>query len=303
VRALEVVTGGGNVRRCSADRHSDLFEAVLAGLGQCGVMTRALLELVPAKPMARLYNPLYFDTPTFFQDFRTLFSRGELNEVFNIWVPAPDGNGFAAQVQAVLYFDPADPPDNAHLMRGLSLPPEAIPFRDMTYLEYELSVDVLIDFFRATFGWDDLVKPWYDVWLPESTIEQYVNEVLPTMTPIDVGPFGFLLLFALHRSALTRPFLRMPEPDGSDFVYLFDVLTASEPGPVGPTYVSDMLARNRRWFERARDLGATRYPISALEFSVDDWQRHYGPLWREFRKRKRRFDPDNILAPGLGIFP
>jgi FAD/FMN-containing dehydrogenase len=86
-------------------------------------------------------------------------------------------------------------------------------------------------------------------------------------------------------------------------VYLFDVLTASEPGPVGPTYVSDMLARNRRWFERARDLGATRYPISALEFSVDDWQRHYGPLWREFRKRKRRFDPDNILAPGLGIFP
>jgi len=22
----------------------------------------------------------------------------------------------------------------------------------------------------------------------------------------------------------------------------------------------------------------------------------------EFRKRKQRFDPDNILAPGLGIF-
>ena len=216
-------------------------------------MTRATIELVPAKQMARLYNPLYFDTATFFRDIRTLVNRNELSEVFNIWLPAPDGNGFVAQVQAVQYFNPDSPPDNAHLMRGLSMPPEAVPFRDMTYLEWELNVDVLIDFFQANFGWNDLIKPWYDVWLPESTIEQHVNDVLPTLTPLDVGPFGFLLLFPLHRSGLTRPFFRMPEPDGHPFVWLFDVLTASPPGPTPPTYVADMLARNRRWFEmRAR---------------------------------------------------
>ena len=96
VRELEVVTGVGNVHRCSDAKHSDLFEAVLAGLGQCGVMTRAKIELVPAKQMARLYNPLYFDTATFFQDIRTLVDRNELSEVYNIWVPAPDGNGFVA---------------------------------------------------------------------------------------------------------------------------------------------------------------------------------------------------------------
>jgi FAD/FMN-containing dehydrogenase len=303
VRELEVVTGVGNVHRCSAENHSDLFEAVLAGLGQCGVMTRATLELVPAKQLARLYNPTYADTATFFQDIRTLANRNELSEVFNIWMPAPDGNGFVAQVQAVQYFNPDSPPDDAHLMRGLSMPPEAVPFRDMTYLEYELNVDVLIDFFQANFGWNDLIKPWYDVWLPESTIEQHVNDVLPTLTPLDVGPFGFLLLFPLHRSGLTRPFFRMPEPDGHPFVYLFDVLTASPSGTTPPTYVTDMLARNRRWFERARALGGTRYPISAIEFTPEDWEQHYGALWTEFRKRKQRFDPDNILAPGLGIFP
>jgi hypothetical protein len=27
-----------------------------------------------------------------------------------------------------------------------------------------------------------------------------------------------------------------------------------------------------------------------VEFSVDDWQRHYGPLWLQFRQRKQRFD-------------
>jgi cytokinin dehydrogenase len=217
-------------------------------------------------------------------------------------VPAPNGSGFVAQVQAVSYFDPASPPNNAHLMRGLSMPPDAIPFRDMTYLDWELNVDNLIDFFRANFGWDDSIKPWYDVWLPESTIEQHVNQVLPTLTPRDVGPFGFLLLFPLHRSALTSPFFRMPEPDGGDFVYLFDVLSASAPGVPDPTYIPDMLARNRRWFDQARALGATRYPIGAVEFSSDDWARHYGPLWREFGKRKQRYDPDNILSPGSGIF-
>ena len=31
--------------------------------------------------------------------------------------------------------------------------------------------------------------------------------------------------------------------------------------------VGELLARNRTWFERARELGATRYPIGALEFT------------------------------------
>jgi cytokinin dehydrogenase len=63
-----------------------------------------------------------------------------------------------------------------------------------------------------------------------------------------------------------------------------------------------MLDRNRRFFEGARDLGGTRYPISAVRFDKHDWIRHYGPKWRALASRKRRFDPDNILAPGAGIF-
>ena len=40
-----------------------------------------------------------------------------------------------------------------------------------------------------------------------------------------------------------------------------------------------------------------------IEFSRRDWQRQYGDEWEEFAERKRRFDPDNILTPGPGIFP
>jgi cytokinin dehydrogenase len=55
-------------------------------------------------------------------------------------------------------------------------------------------------------------------------------------------------------------------------------------------------------YERARDLGAARYPIGALPFSREDWVRQYGPVWTEFAKRKQRYDPDSILSPGSEIF-
>jgi FAD/FMN-containing dehydrogenase len=303
VRELEVVTGEGHVRRCSRHEQEDLFYAVLAGLGQCGVITRVKMDLVRARPMTRIYNPVYFDTATFFRDLRTLINRGELNEIYNLWVPGPSPSGFLAVMQLAAYYDPSDPPDDAWLLRDLSMPPEAVPQRDSTYLDWILGVDVLIDSWRTSFQWDRLIKPWFDVWLPEETVEPYVTGVLPTLDPArDVGPMGFMLLLPLRRSTLTCPLLRVPHRPEGDWIYLFDILTVSNtPGP-DPAFVAEMLDRNRRLFDRARDVGATRYPIGALGVTRQDWARHYGPMWRQFVKWKQRFDPDNILSPGSGIF-
>jgi len=55
-------------------------------------------------------------------------------------------------------------------------------------------------------------------------------------------------------------------------------------------------------FELARERGGTRYPIGAVEFDHSDWLLQYGEAWPEFARRKRQFDPDNILTPGPGIF-
>src|SRR5688572_29486085 len=85
VRTLEVVTGQGYVQRCSEQQHSDLFEVMLGGLGQCGVITRATVDLVPVKSMARLHTIDYTDNATFFADLRTLLNRGELDECYDLW--------------------------------------------------------------------------------------------------------------------------------------------------------------------------------------------------------------------------
>jgi cytokinin dehydrogenase len=45
---LEVVTGKGEIVTCSASKQPELFFAVLGGLGQFGIITKARILLVPA---------------------------------------------------------------------------------------------------------------------------------------------------------------------------------------------------------------------------------------------------------------
>lgn len=300
VRELEVVTGTGEIRRCSMSRNRDLFEAVLGGLGQFGIITRAKVDLVPIASMVRTYRLTYVDNAAFFRDMRTLLNRGEVHGMYNLWLP--NGTSLAYVLNVNVPFEPSQPPDDEHLLRGLSIPSAAAVPTDLPYLDFIQFIDnVLIDPQRL-LGWDKLIKPWFDVWLTDDSVEQYVAELLPTLGPLDIGPGGFFLLLPQRRSVMTRPFFRAPDKDAGEWVYLLDILTASAlPGP-DPSFTTRMLERNRRLYEKALDVGGTRYPIGSLDFTKDDWIAHYGPSWEEFARRKRRFDPGNILTPGLGIF-
>jgi cytokinin dehydrogenase len=298
VRELEVVTGTGEIVRCSAEHEPDLFEALLGGLGQCGIMTRAVVDLVPALPQARLYLLEYTDNASFFADFRLLLERGEFDRLYNIWLPKA-GGGFVYQLNAIKYFDPAAPPDDAELLRNLAFEGEPT-ISDSTYLDHVLGVDYLVDFLKSIGLWDGFQRPWFDVFLSNEEIEDYVGAVLPTLTPEDQGPTGFLLLFALKRSELRRPMLRVPSD--TDWVFLFDILTAAATPGSDPDFSERMLARNRELFEQAREIGGTRYPISAIPFERGDWARHYDEQWARLVRLKHRFDPAKILAPGPGVF-
>ena len=299
VQELEVVTGKGDLERCSRHHNRDLFEACLAGLGQCGIITRAVLDVVPAKTQARTFLLHYTDNAQFFSDFRTLLDRGEFDRAFTLLFPN-EGGGWIYQLNAVKFHDAGDEPDADFLLRDLTLPVAAATVNDTTYLEHILAVDFVVDFFKTIGMWDGVLHPWFDMFLPDSAIEDFAGEVLPTLTPEDQGPTGFMLIFGLRRSAFERKLFRLPR-DGK-WVWLFDVLTAAPaPGP-DPEFEERMLTRNRALFEKARREGGTRYPIGAVEFNHIDWVLHYADVWPEFKRWKKRFDPDRILAPGPGIF-
>ncbi len=302
VKQLTIVTGTGNVEECSDHENRELFEAALGGLGQCGFITRAVIDLVPAPSSARTHQLRYVDKATFLRDFRTLYDRAEMDEVYGVIGTPPGASGLVYEINATVFFDPKATPVDRHLLRDLQFAPPLAIATDRSYLDYALLVDQQIDQLRAMFAWDALIKPWFDVWLPEPALDDYVISSLDGLAPEDVGPFGFILLFAKQQSKMKRPFLRLPEATETDRVWLFDILTASAaPGP-NPEFIRQMLARNRTLYEKARAVGGIRYPIGAQHFTQDDWKTHFGARWHEFAQRKQAFDPDRILTPGVGIF-
>ncbi|WP_223885400.1 FAD-binding protein [Nocardia colli] len=298
VRELEVVTGTGAIERCSPQHKPDLFEAVLGGLGQCGVITKAVLDLVPATERARSYVLEYTDNAKFFRDVRTLIERPAIDHVY-AELYSPD-SAPTHRLYATVLYDPATPPDDAVATEGLTT--EAL-IDDTTYLDYAYKIDTLVDGMRAEVGWDRLVKPWYDVWLSGSVVEEYVGEVQAQLSARDIGPFGISLLYPQRRSQLTRPLPPVPEANGSDWVFVLDINTVAETPGVDPAFIEEMLDRNDRMFAHARaEYGAVLYPIGSLRFTAQDWRAHYGDKWAAFRAAKTRYDPSAILAPGLKIF-
>ena len=292
VLELQVVTGTGELRTCSPENDPELFEAVLAGLGQYGIITRATVRLQPAPELVRGHDLAYPDIKTFFKDFKTLLKRAEVSEIYGDWWRPGAAEGLQ-HISAFTFHNSSEPPDDAHLMRDLT-PTETV-LSESDFLEHVSRIDVAVEQLRELLDWDNLVKPWLTLWLPEATVEQYVTEVVGELTPTDVGVGGFVLLYAHRRSKLTRPSLRLPEGD-SDWVYLFTLMTAApEPNP-------GLLDRNRRLFDRARALGGTRYPIESVAFTQDDWADHYGDRWPHLQELKRSTDPAGILTPGPGIF-
>ena len=82
VRQLQVVTGAGEIEWCSPTSNPDLFEGALAGVGQLGIMTRAVVDLEPAPAQVRQWTLAYLDPHRMFRDMRTLLDRGELDCVY-----------------------------------------------------------------------------------------------------------------------------------------------------------------------------------------------------------------------------
>jgi cytokinin dehydrogenase len=89
-------------------------------------------------------------------------------------------------------------------------------------------------------------------------------------------------------------------PDESVF-YLVAFLRISLPSS-GPT-LSTLIAENDKIMEVCRNanLGCKMYLPEYQD--LESWQLHFGKRWEAFARRKHKYDPHCILAPGQNIFP
>jgi cytokinin dehydrogenase len=291
---LQVVTGEGKLETCSATRNTLLFNGVLAGLGQFGIIVRAKLRLIPSQTRARTFQLFYTDARTMTQDQQRLIFEERFSFVEGQVLPNGSG-GWNYILEASMYFTPPALPDNTRLLAGLRFNPAATQINETSYFDWANRLGPLKQFLISIGEWQK-PHPWFDIFMPGSKTVGYVDNVVSTLTPADLGASGLMLLYPVKRSRLTRPFFRVPnEP----VVFLFDILTTA---PDDPATVQQMVQRNRRIFEQGRALGGYRYAISAIPFNQADWRQHFGPTWALMRALKAVYDPDNVLAPGQGIF-
>jgi len=293
VLEIEVVTGEGKLERCSPTHKRKLFNAVLAGLGQCGIIVRAKVKLIAAPTQARTFLVYYTDIAIFTADQQTLVDDERFNYVEGQAVPNGTG-GWMFMLEVAAFYSAPTTPDNAALLAGLSYNPGSEQISDSSYFDFVNRLAPTIAFLKAIGIWG-FPHPWSDIFIPDHSVNSYVSSVLANLTLADTGQ-GPVLLYAFKTANMQRPLFRLPD---TEHAFLFSILRTAPPIQA---VVDAMVASNRALYEQNRDLGGTRYAIGAIPFSQADWEFHFGPVWKEFKKAKRAYDPDNILTPGQGIF-
>lgn len=84
--------------------------------------------------------------------------------------------------------------------------------------------------------------------------------------------------------------------------YLVAILTSAVPGKEDGGGVEQILKRNRRILEFSEEAGIGLKQYLPHYTTREEWRSHFGAKWGEFVRRKSRYDPLAILAPGQRIF-
>ena len=217
VASLEVVTGDGQIRSCSREEGCDLYEAVLGGLGQCGIIVSAELELRSVAPQIRTYYLLYDQVGQWIEDQRLLARRPEVFAMEGFCSPSSQGyRGTGGNRRPfVEWFFPlqlsfefeTSPPE---------LPHEISPYRVVGFEDDEISHfaarhDARIDAIRRLGGWD-FPHPYISALIAPASLADVLPTVLELLPPAE-GHRGTFFVAPQN----VPPLMALPDEDEAVF--------------------------------------------------------------------------------------
>jgi len=290
---MVVVTGEGEIRRCSRTEDRQLYDAVLCGLGRCAVIVSAELELRPARPHVRTFYLLYDDHRRWLADQQAL--AGSVHGMEGFCSPSAQGlrgthgrrSAFATwfyPLHVCIEYEAAPP----------ELPPGLSPYR-IVHVEDDLTSyfparhDVRFQAMKRLGAWDR-PHPAVSALIDVAALAEALPDVLALIPP-GLGDVHRGIFLVDPQQA--PPLFITPSPEQAAF---FSIMHAGVPPPLA----GDAL----KAFSRARNLladsGAKSYLADWLGTpGPADWRTHFGSQAGNWETGKTLYDPSGVFCSQL----
>ncbi|KAK9101318.1 hypothetical protein Scep_024748 [Stephania cephalantha] len=320
VLEMDVITGRGEMVTCNKHMNSDLFYAVLGGLGQFGIITRARIALSAAPKRVKWVRMLYHDFFAFTRDQEHLISIKGLDYLEgSVMMDQSPANNWRSS-----FFSPSDHPRVTSLAskHGVIYCLEVAkyynhPSIDSIDEEMELLFDGLEYASNFKFKKDvsyenflnrvrngelelqkkglwDVPHPWLNLFVPKSQISEFNSGVFEGILSKN-GTNGPMLIYPMNKNKWDeRTSAIIPD---EEIFYTIGLLHSS--GLDDWEYLED---KNKEILQYCVKAGIKVKQYLPHYKNKADWMNHFGLKWELFQTRKIKFDPKAILSPGQGIF-
>lgn len=285
VCVLTVMTTDGKTHGCSREINPELFEAVLSGAGQFGIILDATFPLRDAKPRVTVFSAVFCDVSSWLGCNRALQEEADYLEA--IWVEPLAKAGQAAFCTRFAF---------EHHDASFSLPSRVIALLTASSAEWSASQslptkdylfrhDGRFEAMRAQGQWEQY-HPWYECYLAEETL-------LSLWPRLEAELLKGLLGENLHVFPVapkTNRFFMLPD---AQRIVTFNLLM---PG-IAPGAISDALQSIARLEKILQQAASKRYISGYLAQHKDRafWQSHYGDDYALRCQLKQQYDPKHLL--------
>jgi cytokinin dehydrogenase len=288
---LDVVTGTGDFVTCSASREAELFQMVLAGMGQCGIIVRARLRLLPAPQDIVVRSFSYTDRRAFLTDLAMLANSESGGAISGEFDPSDDGKTWTPVIN-VMSFEPAEPtwaPKVTGKIDG--------PAKTQTFIAYLNRFTDHILQAQATGAWF-VPHVFMHFFLPAEQTMDMMNYLLDT--PGAALGADWIAVFPMINGNFKQPLRRMPDGALSYHVRIY----RSAKQENSPEHLQMLTLNQKECLPRIFASGGKVYlPFSPLLGSSQRVQQFGQATWERLVKAKAKYDPTSVLTPGAGLFP
>ncbi|KAA8534832.1 hypothetical protein F0562_029726 [Nyssa sinensis] len=321
VYEMDVITGKGEYVTCSKHLNSELFYAVLGGLGQFGIITRARIALDRGPHRVKWVRMLYHDFSAFTRDQEHLISINGLDYIEgsvimnqsppNNWrssffplsdqariISLSNKHGIIYCLEVVKYYNELsnDTIDEElqGLLKGLNFLQGFMFKKDVSFVDFLNRVRSGELKLQSKGLWD-VPHPWLNLFVPKSSIMDFNDGVFINIIHKQNKTTGPILVYPMHQNKWDD---RMSAviPDEETF-YTIGLLHSSG---VNDWEVLDQ--QNKEILQFCDKAGIKAKQYLPHYRTKKEWMNHFDSKWDIFQQRKAQFDPKMILSPGQRIF-